>query len=81
MSIHFESKLPEGSDMSNSADRSLDHFSKVFILWGSGWKRRKWKTNGKAFSQWRDPHSGLWYGKKAAMKILEAQALDQLNLK
>ena len=53
----------------------------AFVLWEYGWKRRKWKTNGKAFNQWRDPHSGLWYGKKVAMKILETQAFYQLNLK
>ena len=67
--------------MFKSSDLSIDYFSKAFVFWAYGWERRKWKTNSKAFTQWRDPHSGLWYGKKAAMKILEAQALDQLNLK
>ena len=67
--------------MFKSIDLSLDHVSKAFILWGYGWKRRAWKTNGKAITQWRDPHTGLWYGKKAAMKLLETQVLDQLNLK
>ena len=67
--------------MFKSIDLSLDHFSKAIVLWGYGWKRRKWKTNGKTFSQWRDPHSGLWYGEKVAIKILETQALDELNSK
>ena len=67
--------------MSISTNLSLDPFFKAFVFWTYGWKRRKWKMNGKAITQWRDPHSGLWYGKKAAMKILEIQALDQLNLK
>lgn len=67
--------------MSKSIDFSLDHFSKAFVFWGYGWKCRKWKNNGKTFTQWRDPHSGLWYGKKAAMKLLETQALDQLNVR
>ena len=66
--------------MSNSTDFSLDHFSKTFILWGYGWKRRKWKHNGKAFTQWRDPQSGHWYGKKTSIKILKVQALEQLNI-
>lgn len=67
--------------MSKSTEISLDYFSKALVLWGYGWKSRKWKKNGEVFNQWRDPHSGLWYGKKTAMKILETQLLDQLNLK
>ena len=53
----------------------------ALVLWGSGWKRRNWKTNGQAFTPWSDPPSGLRYGPKVAIKIFETQALDQLKLK
>ncbi|MCI0654318.1 MAG: hypothetical protein L0Y39_07555 [Methylococcaceae bacterium] len=48
---------------------------RYFTLWGYGWKRRNMSRNSVCY-QWRDPITGLWYGERAAMKLLMVNALD-----
>ena len=62
-------------------DDNLRRVSKMIVLWGYGWKRRKWMSNSVFITQWRDPHTGIWYKQKAAIKLLKIQAMDQLKRK
>ena len=62
-------------------DKNLRQANKIFVLWGHGWKRRTWMSNRMPVTQWCDPHTGLWYAQKTAVKLLKVQAMDQLHLK
>ncbi|MGH8583854.1 MAG: hypothetical protein ACREWG_13960 [Gammaproteobacteria bacterium] len=46
---------------------------RAFILWGSGWHRRRHMRGSSAAIEWQDPHSGLWYGDDAAIRLVRVQ--------
>ncbi len=60
-------------------ERKFDHFFKATMLWGHGWKRRRWMSQRVPVIQWQDPLTGLWYGKKTALKLLRVQLLDEFR--
>jgi hypothetical protein len=70
----------EDNNMITAIQNRIDKLYKGIVLWGYGWKSRKWSCNGEAVIQWRDPLSGLWYSEKMAVKLLKIQLLDELNL-
>lgn len=65
--------------MFEKVKHSLIHFSKMFLLWGYGWKPKKTIYFGKPSVQWRDPLSFVWVSEKAAMKLLTVQVMDEYN--
>ena len=67
--------------MNASIERFINRLSTAIILKSYGWVRRKWRQNNEPVTQWQDPHTGIWYSNKAALKIAKVQALDQLDLK
>ncbi len=62
-------------------ENKIDHWYKAFILWGYDWKCRQWAYQNQPVIEWQDPLTGLWYREKTAIKLLEKQLLDQLDLK
>lgn len=46
-----------------------------FLLRGYGWQTRKRVVAGASRREWRDPHSGHWYGARQAMAILNVQII------
>lgn len=61
-------------------DKIRSFFSHGFsdvLLWGYGWKRRKTIRLSQPTTQWQDPFTGLWYGEKAAVRLLKVQVMDE----
>ena len=67
--------------MFTAIQKRIDQLSKILLLSGYGWRRRSWGCIGEPVIQWCDPHTGLWYSEKMAVKLLKIQLLDELNLK
>ena len=67
--------------MNASIERFINRLFTAIILKSYGWVRRKWMQNNEPVMQWQDPHTGIWYSNKAALKIVKVQALEQLDLK
>lgn len=66
--------------MNASIERFFNHLSTIIILKTYGWTRREWMRNNEPVPQWQDPQTGIWYSSKMALKIVEVQALEYLDL-
>ncbi len=67
--------------MSKSSKGFVRQFINSFILWGSGWKRRRCGRGPQPIVEWCDPLSGLWHRQDAALRLVHIQARDPHSLR
>ena len=65
--------------MVESKDRVLKRLFNTFVLWVSGWRRRKYLLYRQPIIRWRDPESSLWYDEEVALQLVTIRARDQIE--
>lgn len=56
-----------------SIHKLLLRMARSFMLWGSGWKRRRFISCSRPVIEWQDPISGMWLHEDAALRVVRVQ--------
>lgn len=60
--------------MHRSNHRILLHARRSLLLWGCGWRRRRFISCSRPVVEWQDPDSGMWLREDAAVRVAWVQA-------
>lgn len=71
---HPVATIEGGIAMRKSIHMNLIRLRRAILLWGCGWKRRRFITCSRPVIEWQDPMSGMWLHEDAALRVALVQA-------